>query len=492
VQTIDKTQQQLSLFSTAETNEAHLYHGASVNGFFTVNQRAPDEERLHQRSYHNSKLSQVLELLLTAGGYRGGDCYISQQSFANHTRQAVHLLNLSAAYADLDIYTPDAPEFAKSLLEISSPEDRAEALLEFIENVAKLPLPSLIMHSGRGIYAKYLFSQTIPRQALPRWNALQMELARRLAPAGIDTKSLDPCRVLRLCGTVNHKAEEHKLVRVVWMNKDGNGQTKTYDFGKLCDTVLPFTQAEVHAHHSNMEVLRANLKLEFAAAGDVRKLLRKTGDPASKLAGATLWWDRLSDIRRLVELRSDGAGILAANSRMRNSFCWLTANALAHNVPSNKLYGEICTVFREICPSFTESEIKSSASSVLSLVKSGRGPYKITNARFKKELGITAEEEHYLLTFGAGSTPKKPVNEGVMGFPKMAFLPHEEYLEETRRRRQEAARRTNEIKAQASEESRTKVLQMHAEGLGYTAIVKKTGIARSSVRRWIKEAKLSV
>ena len=58
-----------------------------------------------------------------------------------------------------------------------------------------VPLPSLMLDSGRGLQLKWLLDTAIPRQALPRWNAIQNYLVASLEDFGADAraKRREPC-----------------------------------------------------------------------------------------------------------------------------------------------------------------------------------------------------------------------------------------------------------------------------------------------------------
>ena len=69
-----------------------------------------------------------------------------------------------------------------------------------------IPRPSIVVHSGRGIQPKWLYSNPIPRGALPRWNAVEENLVKRLVPYGVDSCARDAARVLRVVRTVNSRS----------------------------------------------------------------------------------------------------------------------------------------------------------------------------------------------------------------------------------------------------------------------------------------------
>lgn len=471
---------QLDLFSEHLTHEAALYHHSAGGGFFTINQRAPGETKLVQSSYPNSKLVPVLEMVLL--GYGGGDCYVSQQNFTNRTRLSAHLLSLSGCYVDLDPYIKNPPPLALRLLAIDRPEDRADFVLNYCVERG-IELPSLIVHSGRGLYLKWLLTTALPKSALPRWNAVQQKLTDAFSDLAADPAARDASRILRLCGTQNAKAQgENTAVRVVWTRPGAGAAPLSFDFDALCSAVLPWSQEEVRLFKTKQAVWDAN---KAAAARSLATLVRRASSPG-ELSAATLWWDRLSDIRRLVELRYGAAGVPEASGQ-RNSYCWVVANALSYNVDSARLYSEMVSVFREICPSYTPAEVRTSASSILTRVRTGAERYKMTTQTFRSHFGIDDSEARQLVTLGAGSR-KKPVNEGVMGFERMEHLPHAEYQAETTRRRQAAAKYMHNVRALASEEQRAMALRLSTDGLSIRAIADELGASKSTVARWIKVA----
>lgn len=482
--TAQRAPRQLDFFSEHLTHEAALYHYPAGGGFFTINQRAPGKIKLRQACYPNSKLVSVIDMVLQ--GHDGGDCYISQQSFTNRTRLTAHIMSLSGCYVDLDPYKEvfkdgPPPPLALQLLAIARPEDRVDFILNYcIER--GIELPSIIVHSGRGLYLKWLLTNTLPRAALPRWNAVQKKLTDLFTPVAADPTGKDASRILRLCGTQNAKAHgENTSVRVLWTRPGVSTAPHTFDFEKLCSAVLTWSQEEVQVFRAKQAIWDAN---KAAAAKTLNKLVSRASSPG-ELSAATLWWDRLSDIRRLVELRYGASGV-PENSGERNTYCWVVANALSYNVDSTRLYPEMCSVFREICPSYTPAEIRTSASSILTRVRTGVERYKMTTAKFRSHFGIDDSEARQLLTLGAGRGRKKQVNEGAMGFERMEHLPHAEYLAETTRRRQAAAGYTNTIKSLASEEQRVIALRLSAEGLSVRAIADELSASKSSVARWLK------
>lgn len=94
---------------------------------------------------------------------------------------------------------------------------------------AKLPAPSFVMFTGRGMHAYWLHKH-VPAQALPVWQRCQDTLITALACVGADRAAKDCARVLRLAGSVNSKTgtQVHGVVL----------DPEAWEFRALCDEVL--------------------------------------------------------------------------------------------------------------------------------------------------------------------------------------------------------------------------------------------------------------
>lgn len=142
--------------------------------------------------------AEIREFVTGMSGTR--DTYFSVNEFYSWRR--THLLkSLRACFVDVDLGRP-ATHYDL---------DQANDLL--VAN--RLPVPNLIIFSGRGLHLYYLHSPT-PAAALPVWQAMEKILINALAPLGADKRARDCTRVLRLVGTVNSKVDTE--VRGIVMN----------------------------------------------------------------------------------------------------------------------------------------------------------------------------------------------------------------------------------------------------------------------------------
>ncbi len=343
------------------------------------------------------------------------DCWISQGEFFKRNRQLVNLWRMPLAYIDLDTYNVEN-------LKRRPPEFLLACLLQKCE-ASGLPEPSLVVYSGRGLQVKWLFVKPVPRNALPRWQALQNELCRRLSNLGADPKALDASRVLRVVETVNTKNFE--LVRLIHQAATpatGGVRVQSglvaYDFDLLMDTVMPMARTQLEALEENRQEQRA-VWADEKAAREVRKArlvtLQGGKDQGERrnnnlrpFIPSELAWARLADIRKLAELRGWHNGAPAGE---RNLPLFLSACFLAQAVVVPRMREEITALAREFAPTWTAAETQSCVATVLARAElASRGEvitvdgrtvdprYRWRNDTLIERLKITPEEERELST----------------------------------------------------------------------------------------------
>ncbi|UVM45661.1 replication protein [Pseudomonas brassicacearum] len=257
------------------------------------------------------------------------DTWISQAEFIRPNRRVVNLLRLGLLFADLDTYRVPA-------LASRKPDELAASVL-FLCADAGLPAPSILIYSGRGIQAKWLLEGTIPRQALPRWNACQRYLVDRLAYVGADPMAKDASRVLRTVETVNSKSGE--VCRVVHVQSGNDGQPIRYNFEYLAEALLPAARWTIEQQRQEQAERRAKKKPFLLVPGGKADNLRG-------FSGRQLAWDRLEDLRKLAELR----GGVGEGSRMQHLFWRLNFLLLSGATNSKQMYHEAAALARELDP----------------------------------------------------------------------------------------------------------------------------------------------
>nr|ELR5102412.1 replication protein [Providencia rettgeri] len=310
--------EQLSLFDRAE--EARAYHDPARAGFFSILVDVNGDKR--QSSHRLIEMPTVLELI-----DKSRDTWLTQAEFIRPNRRVVNLARLGLLFADLDTYrTP----WAKG----RTPEQLAASVLYHCAQEG-IPTPSMLIFSGRGIQAKWLLDGTIPRQALPRWNACQKYLIDRLRPVGADVAAKDASRVLRLVETVNSKSGE--ICRVVHVENGPDGQPVRYSFEYLAEMLLPVARWTIEQQRQE-RAERRQLKLLSGA---------KT-DNLRGFSGRQLAWHRLEDLRKLATLR----GGVSEGERMQHLFWRLNFLLLSGATHSSQMYYEAKALAGELAPTW--------------------------------------------------------------------------------------------------------------------------------------------
>lgn len=340
---------QLDFFSGAGgLPEAAAYHNTQSHGFFAhlVKRPGPDgKRRMVQRSYRISSLAKVIDLadpLL--------DNYISQAEFLKPNRRVVNIARLNLNFVDLDLYHVDPNR------ERFTDERQMAGAVRIFCYDNNIPQPSITAFSGRGLYIKYL-TGTLPRQALPRWNAVQRQLVELFAPFGADPRAKDASRVLRLMGTTNTKTGE--IVRVLDVEQE-NGKPKVYDFEYLALEILETDRGTIERARAEREAKaarRAGLKVIDGgkSAGDTGGL--------RKLSPMRLNWDRLEDLRKLAGLRGwTESGIPKGH---RETYLFWSANFMLSSGATHpgQMFFEVEALAREVCPALVP-EVRHALSTV--------------------------------------------------------------------------------------------------------------------------------
>lgn len=194
--------------------EARLLHPAAPDGspgYFVLARR--DGDRWREHSYSADAAEPVLRGLAGVE-----DAYITQATFVGRRRLASMAHTLRCAFTDLDLYN----------VGMRADDASIEAVMRHASE-AGIPQPSLIVSSGRGLYAKWLFDRPITSTLMPQWNALQGSLIALYRKFGCDPKVRDAARVLRSPSSINSKSGSE--VKVVL------DTGRTWSFAQLCEQV---------------------------------------------------------------------------------------------------------------------------------------------------------------------------------------------------------------------------------------------------------------
>lgn len=424
--------------------EARYYHDEERFGTFSILRNDPVQKKKVQRTYPLRELAQVIDNLDP-----NLDTWISQGEFKGFNRRVVNLLRTGVIFADLDYYHTPFSAY--------DPEAMAWAVVQRCHDDG-LPIPSLVLFSGRGLQVKWLLNEPIPAQALPRWNAVQKAVGAVLADLGADPSARDASRVLRLVGTVNTKTNEY--ARVVYVN--GPMQSPTaYSFDDFADTVLPHTREEIASFREKRKQFKI---IHGNRAGSLKSL-----------HGGQLAWHRLKDLQKLSELRggiAEGARMTSLlwqlnfaflSGQIHPSQSWYEAKSLAAGIdPSWSLpLGDLSTLYAKAKAHQQGKRIEFNGREYSPL-------YTPKNQTLIEIFKVTADEERQLRTIVSESES----------------LRRHRDREKSRRRAMGAQSRDEYL--QTAEGRREAARQLKTQGLTNKQIGEKLGIHPKSVPRILR------
>ena len=210
--------------------------------------------------------------------------YQSQAGYRAERRIVAHVSAIPAAFVDLDYY--NVPELVS--LDAESVLDRVLVAHPW------LPLPTLLLNSGRGAYFQWLFNRPLSPDLLGEWQAMQEVLVGVLEPFGSDKNAKDAARVLRVVGSINLMSGE----RVSGLRDIG----PAVQFEKFCNVVLDHGLRE----------LRKRAQESLGGATPLPRELRRAVDDSGRATAAQraqaikpydLAHARMLDCRTIAELR---------------------------------------------------------------------------------------------------------------------------------------------------------------------------------------------
>lgn len=439
-----------NLLSFDSHDEAALFHDAQRSGFFSL--LVQIQNKKSQYSYRLSEMPRVLNAVDPKI-----DTWMSQAEFMRPDRRVVNLLRLGLLFIDIDTYKMS---WAKE----KKPEDLANSVIYHCQQEG-IPQPSLIVYSGRGLQAKWLLEGTIPRQALPRWNACQRFLFERLASLGADPGAKDASRVLRLVNTVNSKSGQ--VCRVVYVNEQ-NRTPMRYGFEYLCESLLPAARWDIEKSR----------KIKNSADRHQFKLI--DGEKKGNLryfSGRQLAWDRLEDIRKLAEIR----GGVVEGERMRHLFWRLNFLLLSGATNSSLMYHEAVALAKELDPSWSYQ-----SQELITLYKKA----KLYEAGEKIEFGGKEYPPLY--------TPKNDTLINLFNISddeqlKLKTIISKKIASERLRKRNEVKRRAvgmieRKVYIESANTKKNMVIQLRSNGLSASSISKYLNIPIRTIYGYIKSA----
>ena len=300
------------------------------------------------RQWHY-KLNQLLDIDFTQE-----NTYISLNTFYKTYRRIENLKEINCIHMDLDTYKT---KFTKT-----------QILMNLDDNYfgKTIPIPNLIIDSGRGLYLIWLI-EPVPYMALPLWKAIEEYIYKELKEFGADRMALDPTRVLRVPGSINSKS--NTIVKILETNE------YVYKLREIQEEYLP-------------EIPKKEKGKATAP--------KKRGRPKKVVYvfnERSLYLARITDLVKLCELRSyDIEGeremILFLYRYYLNYFFEDENKALNDTLELNRMFDK----------PLTEKEVTKATESAERAYKSKNKDYKYKNETLIELLQITEEEQKYMTT----------------------------------------------------------------------------------------------
>lgn len=156
---------------------------------------------------------------------------LNPMKFKNHIirRDKQHVARLKFLYVDLDIYKSMWREYTQEQILMQLESDYFDR---------KIPTPSYVVNSGRGMYLLWKIDEHINAQ--PRWEKVQRYLHSQLLEFGADRAVVtDTARVFRIPGSINSKSG----TRVSIMQTYNNNYTYT-----LYEIMQEYMQDDIVVH----------------------------------------------------------------------------------------------------------------------------------------------------------------------------------------------------------------------------------------------------
>lgn len=307
------------------------------------------------------------------------DFYVSMQAFHGRRRIA-NLASIGCTYCDIDYREKE--QWAGR-----NPRVVLTAILATLAE-AKIPPPSFVMDSGRGLCLVWLH-ELLPPAVLKRWNLVQDRIGEVLAEFGADVNAKDAARVFRVAGSIHSEAEkDRRRVRLFWI-QGSPGEPFRYSFDALADQVLPYTREQVVSFRAERAKRRASGK-------------GKAGKPSGRLDRASYGEAVLEDLERLRTHRH-ADGTVPVGRRDVWLFC--TSMALAWSCHPQALEREIIRIAVRAA-GWSQREAKNQMGSIIRRAHDAAAGktvsfagkeidprYRMKAATIVKWLGITADEQ---------------------------------------------------------------------------------------------------
>lgn len=442
----NQTQKEFVLSVIEPYAEPTWYLNDADDGFFFIMKKNEDLDFVTE-AYPVHRLEEVLSLHQNSNR----DVWISQATFYRTRRTVENVRSVGLNFVDIDC---DELSWAKDL----TPVDRANFILQVCDE-SRIPRPSVIVHSGRGLHLKWLYKKAIPHPALTRWSVVEKHLVEKFRAFGADPKATDAARFLRLVATTNTKAEKWKnRCEVVYVNVNDtvDGSICRYEFDKFADQVLPFTRQQI----------REFRKLKEQTKSKETKVKKTKWNPQ------TINAMRADDLEKLVEIR----GGMPEGKRMICLFWQMNFMCLAGRVTDDNFDAMASLLAMKIDPrwDFRIGDLVTVRMKMRSTHRKSQDAQRIELYTPKTEkliadLEITLEEQRQLKTLASVSVKQ------------------ERRQEAREMRRREANIMPRALYISRAEQRCIRAHELRAKGLSIRAIAKEMELSVGAISGYLKK-----
>lgn len=401
-----------------------MYPRPDESGYIAIAQKNPIWQ---QDMYKTDTISQRIT------GYSPYNLYMSVNTYYIPVRKNSTVRHLNALYVDIDTYNAGV-----------SHSDILDSI-DFLAQTERLPVPTFVIDSGRGMYLIYKIHD-VPGGSLPArrmYQHIQSYIVDSYNDMGADYKAKDIARVLRLPGSINSKS--NKMVQIVQYNP-----AAIYHMSDFREYVDPFEDYSKKSQPKS-----------------------QTTQPKSKTKYIyniyTLYKNRISDIDKICEMRDyDMIG-------QRDTVLYIYYYYQLHVHHGDKFAAlkatkKLNNLFAQPLPEKElESYMVSANRAYAEHQKDKKKGYNFKTQTLIDLLDITPAEQSQLKTIISADTKKERKN----------------------KRRQVARRNEDGLTARQAQkkENYDKIIELYESGYRQVDIVRTLGVSKSLVSKSIKTYK---
>ena len=304
------------------------------------------------------------------GAPSNGSLYVSVNGFSGDKRRLDSLRQINTLFFDLDCHGSSGSQTDSAIR-------RSLAIIDNAVRAGKLPCPTLIVDSGRGLHLYYVLKRSIPyrcsangpvnEKALRLFRRVQQNLSRTLShlmdpidSIDVDEKVFDFTRVSRVPGSFNPAAQRYARLL--------SSSDSYYDLSELNAKLGVFAK-----HVVSSETRHSTNAIFSKKHGDDSPLLRS----------------RLANVISLQALRNfDCEG-------SRELMCFVLYNTAVQLVGPSDASRQLCSFNSRFTQPLSQAELDSVVRSVDRVVnvRGQRGYYVLSAKRIVEMLALTEQEK---------------------------------------------------------------------------------------------------